>query len=353
MKAHITSPAGLCGHQAAPSSRVHCIYNALVLGALALGLAFPVRAQDGNAGVESKTQASPIQMVQALNSAFGAHHARAVHAKGIILEGSFVPSAEASRLTRATHLQGKGAAVIVRFSDFTGIPDIPDTVGASRPRGAAIKFLLPNSQSTDIVMHSFNGFPVATTDEFRVLLEAIGTAGRGNSAPLGQFLDAHPIAKTFLTTQKPMSTSWATLSFFGVNAFKLTNKAGVSHFVRYQLVPEAGEHFLSKAQAATADPNYLQTEIKQRVAAQPITFKLYAQVAEKGDAIENPSVAWPAARPRVLLGTLTLKNMAPNTVEQDKALFFNPNNVHDGISVADPMLVDRARAYPVSVGVRQ
>jgi len=55
----------------------------------------------------------------------------------------------------------------------------------------------------------------------------------------------------------------------------------------------------------------------------------------------------------VLLGTLTLKNMAPNTVDDDKALFFNPNNVPDGVSVADPMLVDRARAYPISVGERQ
>ncbi|MBO2012236.1 catalase family peroxidase [Siccationidurans soli] len=320
---------------------------------LSLSFALTVRAQDGNAGVESKTVASPVQMVQALNSAFGAHHARAVHAKGIILQGSFLPAASASRLTRATHLQGKGEAVVVRFSDFTGIPDIADTVGASRPRGAAIKFLLPDNQSTDIVLHSFNGFPVATTDEFRTLLEAIGSNGRGDSAPLGQFLNTHPIAKTFLTTQKPMSTSWATLSFFGVNAFKLTNTAGETHFVRYQLVPDAGEHFLSKAQVSTANPNYLQTEIKQRVAAAPIVFKLYAQVAEPGDVIENPAVAWPDSRKRVLLGTLTLSNMAPNTVAEDKALFFNPNNVHDGISVADPMLVDRARTYPVSVGERQ
>ena len=325
----------------------------LTLGALALGLALPAQAQDGNAGVESTTKASPIQIVHALNTAFGEHHARAVHAKGIILEGSFVPAAGASGLTRAAHLQGKGEAVIVRFSDFTGIPDIPDTLADSRPRGAAIKFLMPNNQSTDIVMHSFNGFPVATTDEFRVLLESIGAAGHGNSAPLGQFLDSHPIAKTFLTTQKPMTTSWATLSFYGVNSFKFTNKAGVTHFIRYQLVPDAGEHFLTKAQAAATGPDYLQAEIKQRVAAEPIKFKLYAQVAEKGDAIENPAVAWPDARARVLLGTLTLKNMAPNTVAEDKAMFFNPNNVHDGIGLADPMLVDRARAYPVSVGIRQ
>ncbi len=337
----------------APQTGAHRPKTAWAVGALALGFALSARAQDGNAGVQSKTVASPIQMVEMMHSAFGTHHARAVHAKGIILEGRFVPAATASSLTKAAHLQGKPVPVLVRFSDFTGIPDIPDTVGASRPRGVAIKFQLPENQSTDIVMHSFNGFPVATTDEFKVLLEAIGASGGGNSAPLTQFLATHPIAKTFLTTQKPMSTSWATLAFFGVNSFRFTNQAGQSHFVRYQLIPEAGEQSLTKAQVATADPNYLQTEIRQRVAAKPITFKLYAQVAEKGDAIENPSIAWPDARQRVLLGTLTISKMAPNTVAEDKALFFNPNNVHEGISLADPMLVDRARAYPVSVGERQ
>ena len=36
---------------------------------------------------------SPAQLVDDLHSAFGDHHVRAVHAKDIILEGSFTPSA--------------------------------------------------------------------------------------------------------------------------------------------------------------------------------------------------------------------------------------------------------------------
>ena len=327
----------------------------LLLPALLFGPAPRAHAQDGNAGVTSQTAATPIQMVEMLHAAFGAHHARAVHAKGIILTGSFKPSAEAGSLSRAAHLQGVGVPVIVRFSNFTGIPDIPDTLGDSKPRGMAIKFELPNHNSTDIVAHSFNGFPVATTDEFRVFLEAIGASGptAAKPTPIEQFLATHPVAKTFVTTQKPLTTSWATLSFYGVNAFKMTNKAGQTHFVRYQLIPVAGEQFMTKAQVAAAGPNYLQTELKERVARQPVLFRLYAQVAEKGDNIENPSVAWPDARRRVLLGTLTIDKLAPNTVAEDKALFFNPNNVPDGVSIADPMLLDRARAYPVSVGERQ
>lgn len=327
----------------------------LLAGALLLGNFSVAHAQDGNAGITSKTAATPIQMVDMFHSAFGEHHARAVHTKGIILTGSFAPAPEAKTLSRAAHLQGSRVPIVVRFSDFTGLPDIPDTVGASRPRGMAIKFQLPNHISTDIITHSFNGFPTATTDEFRTLLLAIAASGPtvAKPTPLDKFLATHPIAKTFLTTQQPLTTSWATLPFFGVNAFKMTNKAGQSHFVRYQLVPAVGEQRMTPAQIAAAGPNYLQTEIKQRVAQQPIVFKLYAQVADPSDAIENPSVAWPASRKRVLLGTLTIDQLAPNTAAEDKALFFNPNNVLDGVSIADPMLLDRARAYPISVGERQ
>ncbi|MBO0931828.1 catalase family peroxidase [Fibrella aquatilis] len=336
------------------SSRSLCFLVAFAIGLFSVAFPLSIKAQDGNAGIQSKTRVTPIQAVDMLHSAFGKHDGRAVHAKGIILEGSFTPARGAANLTKAAHVQKQTLPVVVRFSDFTGILDIPDTTGASHPRGMAIKFLMPDNQSADIVAHSFNGFPVATTDEFKVLLEAIGAATRGgNPAPLNQFLATHPIAKTFLTTQKPLTTSWATLSYFGVNSFKFTNKAGQSQFVRYQFIPEAGEQFLTKEQIAGAGPNYLQEEIRQHVAKQPIVFKLYAQLAQPGDQIGNPSIAWPDSRKRVLLGTIRITNMAANTMAQDKTLFFNPNNVPDGITIADPMLLDRARAYPISVGQRQ
>ncbi len=35
--------------------------------------------------------ATPSQLVDALHTAFGDHHSRAVHAKGIIFEGNFTP----------------------------------------------------------------------------------------------------------------------------------------------------------------------------------------------------------------------------------------------------------------------
>jgi hypothetical protein len=40
----------------------------------------------------------PAQLVQDFHAAFGEHHARAVHTKGLILQGTYTPSAEARGL---------------------------------------------------------------------------------------------------------------------------------------------------------------------------------------------------------------------------------------------------------------
>ncbi|MEN0054111.1 MAG: catalase [Mucilaginibacter sp.] len=109
---------------------------------------------------QSGTQnATPVQMVEALHDAFGEHHARAVHTKGIILEGTFTPAASASTITKAAHFQKEQSNIVVRFSDFAGVPNIPDNSGLANPRGMAIKFKMKNGLTTDFVGHSFNGFP--------------------------------------------------------------------------------------------------------------------------------------------------------------------------------------------------
>lgn len=309
----------------------------------------------GAAAQTTTGQASPQQLVDALHTTFGEHHARAVHTKGIILEGTFTPAADAAALTTAVHFRKKKLPVVVRFSDFTGIPDISDANGLANPRGLAIKFKLPDGSSTDIVSHSFNGFPTVNATQFRELLLAISNSGPDAKAPtdLDKFLGTHPIAKTFLTTQKPAPVSYATTPYYGVNAFKFTNNAGASHFIRYQFIPEDGAHYLSPDEIAAANPDYLQKEIPQRVAGHVIRFKMYAQVAEAGDNPEDPSIAWPDNRKLVLLGTIEITKMAANTVAEDKALFFIPNNVPAGITPADPMINFRSQAYPISVKERQ
>ncbi len=303
---------------------------------------------------ENRQDVSPKDLVEALHTTFGKHNARAIHAKGLIFEGTFVPSKEAHELTKAPHLQNQESKVLVRFSDFTGIPNIADNDPDANPRGLGIKFILPDESTTDIVAASYNGFPVATSEEFKELLLAIATTPdkEKKGSPLDLFFESHPIAKTFLTTQK-ISASFASINYFGVNSFKFINNEDNSKFIRYQFISESGEQFLSTEEAKEESSEYLFTEIKERIKQGSIKFKLYAQIAEEGDKIEDPSIAWPDSRQRVLLGEITVTKLSKNTKEEDKSFAVNPGNIPEGIEIADPMLQLRAKSYPISVEERQ
>ncbi|MEP6634025.1 MAG: catalase family peroxidase [Luteimonas sp.] len=315
----------------------------------------PSPMPDASASTPGSTVPTGAQMVDALHTAFGDHHVRAVHAKGIFATGVFEPSPQAASLSKALVFHSHNIPVLLRFSDFTGIPDIPDNVGDSNPRGLALKFTLSDGSTTDVINHSFNGFPTSDSAQFRELLLAIGASGPGATKPtaIDRFLDSHPVAKTFLTTQKPPSESYTTLSYFGVNAFRFTDSKGKAVNVRYRFVPTSGEKFLSADQMKSVGPNYLAQELPARLAKGPVTYKWFAQVADESDALDDPSVAWPESRRLVELGTIRITGMALNDQAQDRTTFFRPLNVPDGISAMDPMLTIRQEAYPISFKNRQ
>jgi catalase len=316
---------------------------ALVIGTLASIQPTMLRAEDG------------AQLIDDFHAAFGKHHTRANHAKGVILEGSSVPTNDASALSKAAVFAGPSVPVTIRFSNFGGNPDIADNIGEANPRGLAIKFRSSSDGDLDVVNHSFDGFPTATADELGMLLRAIGSSGPGAAKPtaLDKFLESHPIARTFLTTQNPPPVSYATTTYFGVNAVAFVNTKNERHFVRYRFVPEAGEHYLDEATRKSMGPNYLSEEIAKRIAAAPIRFDWYAQLAGSGDKVEDPSIAWPGTRTLVKLGTISVERIAPNQATADKSLLFMPGTFPNGIEAADPMFAIRNAAYPISFGERQ
>jgi catalase len=204
-------------------------------------------------------------------------------------------------------------------------------------------------------MHSFNGFPAASAAEFDALLKAVAASGPGAAkpTPIEKYLGAHPNAVPFVTQQKPPPESFATTVYFGVNAFALVDAAGERTVVRYRFVPQAGEHYLDPAAAASKGPNYLMEEIAARVAQAPVLFDWFAQIAEAGDNTDDPSTPWPEDRQLVKLGTLSITAMAADQEGLSRSLLFLPNNVPDGIEPVDPMIDVRSAAYPVSFSERQ
>ena len=280
---------------------------------------------------------------------------RANHAKGIVATGTFTPSPAAASLSKAAHLQQTETPVTVRFSNATGVPDIPDTNPNANPRGIAIRFALPDGSYTDIVSISVNAFPAATPEDFLGLLSAIAATGPGapKPTPIEQFLADHPAAQKFVSIPKPPPASYTTQSYFGVNAFQFTNAKGEQRYGRYRITPLAGDKALSEAEAATAAPNYLSQELKARIAQGPAKFRIAVQLAEPGDAIDDPTAVWPDSRPQVELGVLTLKAVAEDSAALEKKLAFNPLILTDGIAPSnDPILLARPAAYAISVGRR-
>jgi len=168
-----------------------------------------------------------------------------------------------------------------------------------------------------------------------------------------QFLGSHPAALKFVTTPKPAPVSFATQPFFGVNAYQFTNAAGKAVYGRYQIVPVAGAQYLSQEVADKAAPDYLMTDIVERVQAKGVQYKILLQLAEPGDEVNNATVVWPESRKTVELGTLTLNKAVADSKAAEKPIMFNPLQLTDGIAPSqDPILLARPTAYAVSFGRR-
>lgn len=295
---------------------------------------------------------TPLSMVEALHAAFGDHHARAVHTKGVVVEGMFEPSPEARSLTRAPIFAGGSRPLIARFSLFAGVPTLPDNDDGASPAGFAFKISAPDGDDFDVEANQHRDFITATFDEFAVFLRALGLAGKGENGPLTAFLASHPHAREFLAS-RTYPASYAAAAYFGVNALKFTNAGGKSVFVRYQFKPRVPEVYLTPDERKARSASYLNDEIGPRILASPVVFDWYAQIAGPGDRIDDPSTAWPDTRRLVKLGTITLRSLPGDPDKIQRTLLFLPGQPHPGIEPADPMLVMRNTAYPISLGQRQ
>jgi hypothetical protein len=169
--------------------------------------------------------------LQAFDNLFGLHPGyRPVHAKGILLSGTFTPSSSTRTLTGAPHVSRPPVPIALRVSDFSGIPAIPDYDENASPRGFAVRFYLTEHVHTDIIAHSVDAFPTRTAEEFVEFLRAIGAKGPGGPkpTPTESFLATRPAALAFVQAPKRILTSSAKESFYSVSVYKFTNNEGVS-----------------------------------------------------------------------------------------------------------------------------
>jgi catalase len=305
----------------------------------------PIRAREADVQTE---------LVDAMNKLWGVHPGfRANHAKGIVATGTFKAAPQAARLSKAVLFGGGTIPVAVRFSDTTGIPNIPDGSGNANPHGMAIKYHLPDGTETDMVLNSLKYFPIATGAQFRDMLIAITASPPDAPKPtkFDQFVAAHPtVPRALATAQTP--GSFADQEYHGINAFIFVNDRGERRAVRYIVSPEKLVH-LDAAEAAKIAPNLLVDELAARLARAPVTFRLRAQLASPSDVTKDPSQPWPDSNEIVELGVLTIDKPAADSLDAQKKLLFLPGQLTEGIEISDdPMIETRNGAYAVSFSRR-
>jgi catalase len=301
---------------------------------------------------DERIVALATDLLQQFDQIFGLHPGfRPAHAKGLMLTGVFIPSTEAQTLTRAPHVSLPSTPVTVRFSNSTGLPQLPDNAPEANPHGMAIRFNLAEHVHTDIVSHSTDGFPTRDGNEFLEFLRALAASGPDvpSPKPVEQFLGSHPAALAFVQTPKPSPSSLARESYYGVTAFAFTNGEGHTRFGRYRILPELGNDHLSEDQAAKLKENYLYDELAERISKGPVRFRIVAQIANAEDTVDDATVHWPESRKLVELGTIELSQVVPDTLAQQKHIIFDPIPRVDGIEPsADPLLELRAAVYLLS-----
>ena len=277
---------------------------------------------------------------------------RPVHARGVMCAGTFTPSPEAGKLTRAPHANRPSTPVTVRFSLTSGIPTAAENdPEAASPQGIAVRFHLGDHVHTDIIGHSHNGFPVRNGEEFLDFFRAVvaSVPGAPSPPPIVAFLSAHPAANAFVQAPKPIPTSFARQAYFAITAFKFTNAAGQSRFGRFRLRPEAGTEFLSAEQAAQRTTDFLAAELSDRLSRGPARFQVLVQLAEAGDQVADSTALWPESRPMMEFGTLVLKERLDEREPERQKIIFDPVPRVDGIdSAGDPRTAVRSDIYLLS-----
>jgi catalase len=293
------------------------------------------------------------RLVDGLNKLFGVHRGhRAAHAKGLCCVGVFKASAEAASLTRAAHMAGADVPVTVRFSNGAGNPQLPD--GAPDGRGVAVRFHLADNRHTDLLAITAPIFPARVPEDFIELMAALTADPRTHLPDLKKieaFKKAHPElqAALALALGAPALASYARAVYYAVHAFRFTNAVGQARFVRYTWQPQAGTATITPEEAKRRPPDYLQTELRERLSAGPVVFTLHVQLAGDDDDVNDPATTWPESRSLVLVGTLRLSALVSDLRAGCEELVFDPTAVTDGIACSDDRILNaRPGTFSVS-----
>ena len=177
--------------------------------------------------------------------------------------------------------------------------------------------------------------------------------GQPDPEKLGAFLPS--IRRTAVALQKGIpklapTTSFATSDYRGLHSFCLVDDVGDKHWGRYTWEPEDGVEYLTDEQRDSASKEYLQEEIRARLADGIVRFTLEFALPPRAMTLDDPTVEWEGERKVIELGELELTEVVEDPETPDQPLVFDPMRLTDGIEPSgDQILAARPKAYSVSI----
>lgn len=276
------------------------------------------------------------------------------HAKGLAATGTFTSTGAGAQVSRATVFKPGAVPVVGRFSLSGGLPDQPDK--PDTVRGLGLMFRLPDGEQWRIAMVNVPVFTDNTPQGFydRMLASRPQPqTGKPDPQAMADFLAAHPetAAAMKIIKQNPPSAGFADSTYYGLHAFRATDDQGQTTFVRWAAVPvQPGE---PTEPPDDNDRNRLFDALIETVAHGPIRWKLVLTLADPSDPTNDPTLPWPANRPTIEAGTITIDAVHTEAPGNARDINFDPLVLPDGLAASDdPVLSARSAVYARSFNRR-
>ncbi|MDI4239068.1 catalase [Bradyrhizobium sp. Arg237L] len=304
---------------------------------------------------------------------------RPVHTIGVGVDGYFMASDVARNYCIAEHFKGQRIRVSVRFSNGQGGPKQHD--GWSDVRGMATRFHLQDGTAADLIATTLAEFFARNVEDFFEFTKVARQQPVQRESPWRKILDMLQLKEPARDPYPKQTTSdgagilnyanrrrfaqlavfeagvigapvsYARATYHAIHTFMVEDPHGVRRPVRFSWQPVAGVRTTDPV--ATPVDKYLRHELEERLRRWPARFMLMMTIGEAGDALDDPTKPWPARRVRVVMGTLTLTNLAKDQVADGERISFNPWRLVHGIEPSgDPILHARRCAYEVSREMR-
>ena len=279
---------------------------------------------------------------------------RRAHARGVGVRGHFTATPEVAALTTAEHMQGDRIETVLRLSNSSTSPHSGDR---KTVLGMGVRFELPSGGHSAWAALTIERAPFRVPDDFIGLTRATARTKRGGPnlvRVLAHAVTHLPSVPGLLAVLRQQTAqSFARSRFNGLHAYYLVDAEGRRRAFRYRWVPSEEPGTLTPEQDRAYPPQFLISELRQRLRKGPVSWQLVLQMAEPGDPTDDITKQWPEDRPQILAGMLVVDRLHEDPVLVDD-LMFDPTAVPPGIELSDdPVLHFRSEAYVASQKLRR